>query len=146
MPVPFLSRGEGVMRRERPSIVLVSRSLLGRLGSAHLEQPVRRRLPCPLVSAVQRDGSAGGMTEDWRKVAAFRRIGANFQWGVNEQSTRRHAFPDRCFWCETPEQHRRTHVPIALCGKAWAAGYPIVDDPSLPTCRSCQRMLIGGWP
>lgn len=80
------------------------------------------------------------------KVGLLRSRGATFRWGPNEQNTRRHAYPDCCFLCDSASMHRRTHVPAAVCGNAWGSGWPVVDDPVLPACRACERLLIGGWP
>lgn len=80
------------------------------------------------------------------KIALLRSRGATFEWGPNESRTKRHAYPDQCFWCYSADDHRRTHVPAALCGNAWGSDWPVVDEPGLPTCRACERLLIGGWP
>lgn len=81
------------------------------------------------------------------KTALLLDMGASFAWGPDEGHNRAHAYPDRCFaGCESANTHRRTHKPAALCGKAWATDWPVTDDPALLRCRSCERLLIGGWP
>ena len=81
------------------------------------------------------------------KEQVLRDMGARFTWGPDKGQNRSHAYPDRCFaGCESARMHRSTHLPAALCGNAWAADWPVIDDPALLRCRSCERLLIGGWP
>lgn len=80
-------------------------------------------------------------TLPWSYARALVTAGALFTWGLSEQQTRRHAFPDRCGMHETADHCRRTHLPKALCGKAWAPFGPLCDDAAIAACATCVRLL-----